>query len=330
MSSKPATPWVSLKLGRALNYVDINVPSCPAITEPAHMKAQAFSATVQAISAHLVNFDYAELSACLTSHVPGQHVFLLDQANAIDPKLNNAPFLTTNIIPIGFFLADKTPIDISAALDDITLRPAQMQYFRVQFTVDPSVFAPTGTSLSQIAPFTGEYDIPLPQSPVRSTTPMPRLNLWPQTNTPPPRRPVPRRFGHTIHRFAHNALRTVFGSRGNRNDPTPEPPLPVETPGPNVNEGPSNRRATGPVPPRPAHLGPVFYTFTGDLAFLENQALFDSMCPVSPALSLDVQHKWADFRKHLKWTALVQLLRLSYVGTLTDDDKVSFVDDCSS
>ena len=92
-SSKSASPWISLRLGRALNFLDIRAPTCPKVNAPSHEKAHAFDATTQAISAHLTHFDFAELSACLTSHVPGQHTFVINQVEGIDPQLTKAPFL---------------------------------------------------------------------------------------------------------------------------------------------------------------------------------------------------------------------------------------------
>ncbi len=180
-STKCAAPWVSVKLGRALNCISLDVPSCPAVDAVGHEKAHAFDTTALAISAHLEKFDFAELTTCLTSHIPGSHVYSINQADSISPTLDSAPFLVGNIKPICFLQNDHTPVDLTVATEPAHLRPANLCWLRVSFTVSPNDIAPPGTNMDHLEAFQGQYDIPLPQTPVYSH--MPRLNLWPG-NTP--------------------------------------------------------------------------------------------------------------------------------------------------
>ena len=109
--SNCAAPWVSLKLGRSLNQVDLFAPKCPAGHASVHEKAPPFNATAETISGHLANFDFAELSACLTAHVPGTHVYSVSQANAIEHQLLKAPYSTLNLTPVCFLTDSNSQRD---------------------------------------------------------------------------------------------------------------------------------------------------------------------------------------------------------------------------
>ena len=310
MSSKSSAPWISIKLGRALNAIDIDVPSCPSISGEIHSKSRTFDAVTQSISAHLDKFDFAELSNCLSSHVPGNHTFLFHQIQDLRTKLNNAPYLIANITPVCFLSDHKQIIDLNAAMSPFADRPANIRYFRVNARIDPTPYAPAGTSLDSLEPFAADYDIPLPQNPIRPANNLPRTQLWPHI-TPGPQRSHPRpSLGHTIQRFAHSALPSVFAA------PTPEPPPPVQTPS---FGGTYNPPATSPP-------NSTIHTYAGNLAFLEDQTLFDSYCRPRPSFSSHDQAEWLRFCHRAQWIIFTQLVRLSYVGTLDSDDSKAMND----
>ena len=129
MSSRPAAPWISIELGRALNAVTLEVPNCPSVFADVHEKSRAFDAAQNAISAHLKNFDFAELSSCLSQHVPGSHTFSAHQVLQLEKTSSDAPFTITNLTAIGFFDGTKQAIDTQTALQHITLRPANLAFF---------------------------------------------------------------------------------------------------------------------------------------------------------------------------------------------------------
>ena len=322
MSSKSASPWISIKLGRALNGIDIHVPPCPSSNAEIHEKARAFDGVAQAISAHLDVFEFAELKTCLGSQIPGSHAFSASQVQQLDTALAKAPFRVENLSPIGFLLDDKSPVDPAVAQAPGNRRPANIRYFRVSFRVDPQPFALPGTSLTDIEPFIAEYDIPLFQTPVQQAGGLPRLNIWPN-NTPGPQQTphagppaaetvptVPRLLGHTVQSLVHYALPTVFAA------PTPLPPAPVETPqtyGP-AQHGPPTAPAHGQTQP-----GSLINTYVGNLEFLTNQTLLDEHCKCRPVFMPTVSAGWTTFCKQVKWTVFAQLVRIAYVGNLATD-----------
>ena len=318
MSSKSASPWISIKLGRELNGISIDVPTCPNSNAKIHEKARAFDAVTQAISAHLDVFDFAELKNCLTTHVPGSHAFSSNQVQSLDLTLAKAPFEVQNLKPIGFLFADKSPVDPGIAQSPAAQRPANIRYFRVSFQVDPKSFAPPGTSLKELDPFVAEYDLPLFQTPIQQVGGLPRLNIWPN-NTPGPQQTphtgppaaqtVPSLLGHTMQSVAHYALPTVFAA------PTPLPPMPVETP---QTYGPLPESARGPTRGR-TPPSTIINTYVGNTEFLTNQAVLDEFCSCKPTFHPHVATGWTAFCKRVKWTIFTQLVRIAYVGNLDTD-----------
>ena len=285
----------TVSLGRENRKQNIHVTPCPAIDADTGAKSRAFTHALQALDRHSPYFDFAELSDCLASIVPGNHVTAQTQASDAKLNMRDSPFNVMYVAPECFLFHDKTPAN--PALLHAPTRPAGIQFLRVSFQVDVNHFAPIGaTNKLPIAPFLGHYDLQLPQSPVPTRRGLGR-ELFParaDPGTPPPT--------STFRRF-RTLLHSTFP--GYVNDPPT--PLPVNT-------HPPVPRTAPPLPSNPAST-----TFLGDLSSLQNQALFDITFE-RPSLSPDILTRWEKFLKEFEWKLFCCLVRADYVGdeSLTD------------
>ena len=161
----------------------------PAIDADTGAKSRAFTPALQALDRHSPYFDFAELSDCLASIVPGNHVTAQTQASDAKLNMRDSPFNVTYVSPECFLLHDKTPANPALLHTPASTRPAGIQFLRVSFLVDVNHFAPIGaTNKLPTAPFLGHYDLQLPQSPVPTRRGLGR-ELFParaDPGTPPP------------------------------------------------------------------------------------------------------------------------------------------------
>ena len=85
-----------------------------------------------------------------------------------------------------------------------------------------------------------------------------------------------------------------------------QPPAPVETP--------ANQQPVGPN---------SYQTYAGNWGFHHDQTEFDNIFKPFPSLPDVTQTTWNKFLKEAEFTALCQLMRLDYVGSLESNDSRS-------
>ena len=112
------------------------VTPCPAIDADTGAKSRAFTHALQALDRHSPYFDFAELSDCLASIVPGNHVTAQTQASDAKLNMRDSPFNVTYISPECFLHHDKTPANPALLHAPASTRPAGIQFLRVSFLVD--------------------------------------------------------------------------------------------------------------------------------------------------------------------------------------------------
>ena len=298
----------TVTLGREANKTSVNIAECPSSSVKPTVKAQAFSTTVLAIDRYIGTYDYAEVSSCLLSAIPGHHSFTNDQVLTFESTLLDQPFTVTNLTALGFPNLNGQMKPLSVLMHGAHDRPAGLTYLRIQFTVNFSALALTNTDLSKLAPFTSTYDMALPQTVIpQGRSLFGDLARLHHPTTPGPGA-VPQSRAQSLLRTVQRSVANIF-LNANPTD-TPGPPTPMTTPPPTT---------------VCAYNQPT--TFTGDLTFLTDQALFDSLVPQRPAFHSSITIAWNTAIKHALWNTLTQLLRLRYVGyagdvlsTMTSED----------
>ena len=144
------SPTIKLKLvtlGREANKTSINIADCPESSCKPTIKAQAFSTMVLVIDRYIDTYDYAEVSSCLLSAIPGHHSFTNDQVLSFESTLLNQPFTVVNLTALGFPDLHGQMTPLSVLMHGTQDRPAGLNYLRVQFTVNFSALALANTYL---------------------------------------------------------------------------------------------------------------------------------------------------------------------------------------